>query len=663
MKITGKLALNQMMRNRYRTLGAISAIILSTALTTAVFCFMTSGNNMLVSFLGEGYGDYGAAYQMLLLVPAIIFGFLIFFMSVTVISNVFQSSANQRMTEFGVIKCVGGTTRQIKETVLYESIWLSIVGIPLGLLVGLGVGYFGIQVTGSFIDEMNELMQSIIMRPLTLSLSFAVTPLALLLSAIISFLTVLYSAYKPAKKAGRIKALSCIRGLGEVNYTAVKIRKVRWITKVFGFEGILADRNISRNKSGYKSTIRVLAMGILLILSSGSLLVQIKQIEECMDPGTRDIMVDYGSNLDYKINEITGREEEVILKPIHSKKAELVAQRLKEYGDINIMGIGSDCVTYHVKIAEQDMTSEMVKALGDDLKGENKLSVEIVVFDQANYERMCELAGVPVGSNILMNYHRYNDNGKMKHIVPFSRGLKELRLEQANGELSVFTVDGFLSEEQIPAHVFGFNENPVKLIVPEAELRFYDWYGHPDNEEAYVQYAKQVANDFFPVITDDAYAEEGFHVRISREDTMIRVLNIAIVMAEIVICGFIGLLLLIGLVNVVSTLSTNVMIRAREFAVLKSVGMTTQGLQKMLVSESMICTIRAALWGVPFGILIPYVINLAIRKTLPIRYEMQWVLLIVSVCTIFLFILFVTFWAVHKLKKQNLIESIRMNTN
>lgn len=97
MRITAKLAWNQIKRNRYRTIGAILAIILSTALTTAVFCFVTSANRMLVSFLGTGYGEYGGAYQSLLLIPAVFFAGLIFVMSVTVISNVFQVSANQRM--------------------------------------------------------------------------------------------------------------------------------------------------------------------------------------------------------------------------------------------------------------------------------------------------------------------------------------------------------------------------------------------------------------------------------------------------------------------------------------------------------------------------------------------------------------------------------------
>ena len=127
---------------------------------------------------------------------------------------------------------------------------------------------------------------------------------------------------------------------------------------------------------------------------------------------------------------------------------------------------------------------------------------------------------------------------------------------------------------------------------------------------------------------------------------MVRVLNIAIVMAEIIIYGFVGVLLLIGLVSVISALSTNVMMRAREFAILKSVGMTTEGLQKMLLSESVICTIKAIVWGVPLGILIPYMINVVIRQAVPVLYEVPWRLLMFSISGIFILIFAVTFGTV-----------------
>ena len=661
MRITAKLAWNQIKRNRYRTIGAIVAIILSTALTTAVFCFVTSANMMLVSFLGEGYGEYGGAYQSLLLIPAVFFVGLIFVMSVMVISNVFQASANQRMNEFGILKCVGGTIKQIKETVIFESIWLSVIGIPVGLICGVGIGFSVVQITGNFVTQMNELQQSIIMRPLTMELSFSITPWALFFSALFSFFTVLYAAYKPAKKAGNVSALSCIRGLEDTNVITEVCTK-KWVKDCFGFEGILADRNMSRNKTGFKSTIRVLALGIFLLLGAGSLVLQAQQLKAYMDPGTDDVMMSYSSNRKKHVNEMTGKTEEIFAKPIHSQAAEMVRQRLSEYGNIEIIGLGYDNATYHVDVAFEYFTEGMRQATETSTEANIELNVDLIVLDQTSYRKLCDVAKVPVGSNILLNYYRYNNDGRLQHIVPFSEKMTEIVLKKANGDILPVSVDAFLPESQVPAHVLALNENPIRLVVPEAELRFYDWYCNPEDELAYIQYAKSVGEEFFPTVTDDSYVKEGFTVRVSRVDTMVQVLNIAIVMAEIIIYGFVGMLLLIGLVSVTSMLSTNIMMRAREFAILKSVGMTTKGLQKMLLSESVICTLKAIVWGVPFGIVIPYMINVVIRQVVPVLYEVPWGLLMLSISGIFILIFAVTFATVYKLRRQNLIESIRMKT-
>ena len=143
---------------------------------------------------------------------------------------------------------------------------------------------------------------------------------------------------------------------------------------------------------------------------------------------------------------------------------------------------------------------------------------------------------------------------------------------------------------------------------------------------------------------------------------MIKVLNIAIVIAEVILYGFVALLLMIGIASVVSTLSTNVLSRAREFAVLKTVGMTSDGLKKMLISESIICTLKATLIGVPLGIFIPWLINLSLRKVFPVVYTVPVGIILVSVAAIFGLVVFITFCSIRKLEKQNLIETIRMET-
>ena len=97
-------------------------------------CFVTSANKMLTDFLGSDYGEYGGAYSLMLAIPALLLGLLIAAMSITVISNIFSASANKRIQEFGILKCVGATGRQIRASVIYESLWLSLTASRLDSL-------------------------------------------------------------------------------------------------------------------------------------------------------------------------------------------------------------------------------------------------------------------------------------------------------------------------------------------------------------------------------------------------------------------------------------------------------------------------------------------------------------------------------------------------
>ncbi len=92
----------------------------------------------------------------MLAIPALLLGLLIAAMSITVISNIFSASANKRIQEFGILKCVGATGRQIRASVIYESLWLSLTAIPLGLIAGTILGYISVKFTGHFISDIND---------------------------------------------------------------------------------------------------------------------------------------------------------------------------------------------------------------------------------------------------------------------------------------------------------------------------------------------------------------------------------------------------------------------------------------------------------------------------------------------------------------------------
>lgn len=661
MKVTSQLALSQIKLNRKRTLGTIFAISLSTALVTALMCFATSGNKMLTDFLGTDYGNYGGTYSLIIAIPALILTLLISFMSVTVISNIFAASANKRIQEFGILKCVGGTRKQIKESVIYESLWLSVVSIPLGLILGTIIGYIGVKITGHYVYNINELAKSIIMRPFSFTLSFHISIWTYVLASVFSFLIVIWSAGKPAKKVGKITAIECIKGLGaNKNLKSIAV-KDGFVESILGYEGAIGFKNIKRNKAGYKATIRALSLGILLLLLTGGLAGQAKEFEEWMSPDSKEMNIDYCSIRDIEVNEITRREEEKIVSPISSKTYNEITHKLSEYGDIDVYGIGNDACTYNA-LLDRKMLSADMKEAPDIFDNNGETEVSLIAVNEELYRELCDRAGAKYGSNLLINHYKYNNNGTMKNFKPFHDDIGAITLINAAGEETQLKIGGILTEDALTEK--GFHEmlpNPVRIVVPDIDARYFDWYCLPEDEQAFTEYARKIMDEYYPILTEDSYVEQGYTVRISRTDTMTKMLNIAIVLAEIVMYGFVILLIIMGFTSVISTLTTNIRIRSREFAILKSVGMTSASLKKKIYNESIICIIKASVPGITLGIAIPFVMNLSIRKVFPVLYHVPWGTLVIGMFILINIVMFITSVEVNKLKNNNIIDEIRMD--
>ena len=311
--------------------------------------------------------------------------------------------------------------------------------------------------------------------------------------------------------------------------------------------------------------------------------------------------------------------------------------------------------------AKNTLTEDMLQVpkFSDD-NGETR--TEIVSVDDELYKKLCDRAGAEYGSILLLNTYQYNDNGEYTSIKPFKDDVTQISLINAANEKNTLTIGGIL--EQSDLKEYGFLEMtpyPVRIVVPDADARSFDWFSMPSDEDDYTEYARSVMDEYFPIMAEDSYVEQGYTVRIARTDAMIKMLNIAIVLAEIVMYGFVILLILMGFTSVISTLTTNIRIRSREFAVLKSVGMTNKSLCRMLYSESIFCVLNALVPGVILGIAIPFFINLSIRKAFPVLYHIPWAALFCGIFVLIGIVFFITRTEIHKLRDKSIIDEIRMD--
>lgn len=637
MRLTAKLAYRQIRINPSRTVWSLIGIALSTALITVVCSFAASVNALACSLYGEG------SFPLALLIPVGILSLIIVSMSIIVISNAFRASAGERRAQFGILKSAGATKEQITESVIYESIFLSAAGIPVGIASGLLLSFVGIQFANSLLGEINSLV-NMMMTEITFVLEFVISYRAILAVAIISFLAVLYSAWRPARKAAKIVAIESIRGIDEVKLEAKQVKTSDLTQSIFGFEGTLAAKNMKRSKRNFRASIISLVIAIVLFINLSSLTTQVREIERLIYPDIdATVMVDYTSDLDGR----TAR------RPINSVLGNTITERLREYENTAVFGYGYDMESYTTIIPDRYTSSEM------PLTGEVK--AEIITLDDKSYAALCEKAGVAVGSNIILNHYSYNNNGVLVEIVPFSLAGHSIRLIEENGAETSLTIHGELKKEQMPGALFGVNTGVVRLVVPRGEVRGYAWHAEPNNIDSFMKYANDLMAELFPEENDAAYMELGYTTRVYEMDDYAKIMNIGIVLAMVFVYSFAAVLALIGLTSVISTISANVRIRAREFAVLQSVGMTPEGLKRMLSLESIICSGKALIIGLPLAILLTYLINIPIRSTFPIPYQMPWIAIAVCILIVFAITWVTMRHAASRLRGKNIVETIRMN--
>lgn len=653
MNLFAELAASQIRVNRSRTFWTLAAIALATALITCVTHFVASGAEMIATSVGGGLTQYSAAYRSVLVIPAAFLSLLIVVMAVVVISNVFRVSARERTAVFGTLKCVGATPAQIRKTMLWEALLLAAVGIPIGLVLGLALTAGGIAVANHFLDELNALTH-IMLKTMTFRLRFVLSPLGLVIAALLALVTVLVSAWLPARKAAKQSAIASVRGQNDV---AVKLGRShhiseRIVAKWFGPEGLLAQKTLARSRQTFRTTVAALAVAVVLFIFIGFLWHQAGAFNTMMsNQNGYTVTADYQS--------ATAHDGTDYTKPITSALGDAITRELAQAGGTEVYGSGNDYVRYDVTVDTATLTPEIIDHYA--LEGQQTtFAVECIVIDQQHYAALCEAAGVPEGSTLLINNDRLNIKGHATDTPVFAETPETLTLDVVDGSQETVHIDAVLTAAETPTELFYPNTNPVRLILPEMDhLRQYSWQAAPADMDSFMDTAREILAAHFPDQSTDSYMQGGYSARVYATDDYNRVMNVAIVIALIFLVCFCALLMLIGFTNVVSTLSTNVLMRQSEFAVLQSVGMTPEGLRKMLALESILCSLRALVIGVPLGIVLTWIVNLPIRAMFPVPYHFPLLPILLCAAGVLALTLFITALAARRLRSRNIIDRIR----
>lgn len=560
--------------------------------------------------------------------------------SVFLIYNSFNISLNERMHQFGILMSVGATEKQLLNSVLFEGLCVGAVGIPLGILVGIpSIRFVLALVAKNFANAMYDTV------PLALVVSIPV----LIGAAVISLITILISAYIPAKKAARTPVMECIRQTNEVKVEGKAIKISKFAKRFYGLEEVLALKNFKRNKRRYRSIILSLTLSVVLFVTANSFGTYLKQIGEgsAMVSENYDICFysrDMAEGDLFQLYDEIKTVEGVTKSSYQALStyscvlnvSDLPRTFLNEFGDL--IGYDGMSETVEVKLDVQFVENGVYENL---LKGLGLSKTEYTGQDQNMI-----MAGI-------LPLRWYMQQQPMEFILPSKNG------EQTKNLRATFVKD---YPDLLPSDPGEWSGYSLMIIAPYEVKPQFDALNNtakptklgmtfqsqnPGRSTAEMKKIIEGAN-----ITP-FYNLYNLYEILEQNRNLSFVVNLFSVV-------FIAMITVIGIANVFNTISTNVKLRRRELAMLRSVGMSDKDFNKMMCFECVLYGGRTMLWGLPLSGALSYLIykGMVIGGG-NIAFIFPWKSMTISVLGV-LFIVFITMlYAINKIKKENIIDALR----
>ena len=552
--------------------------------------------------------------------------------SVFVIRNSFAISVAEKTKQYGMLASVGATKKQIRKTVLLEGTYIGAIAIPLGILCGIIAIVVLLWIVNYLIGDMMDGVVFIYNVPL----------LPILLSIVISAITIYLSCIIPAIRASRISPIEAIRGNEDIKIKAKKIKTSKLTKKIFGIGGVIASKNLKRNKKKYRTTVISLVVSIAIFISLSSFL----------DYGKRAVGL-YYTDMKYNVDVYNGDIE------LYNEIAQL--NNIDDYSYsfttsaiIDIEKYGSE---YGKKI------SEINRAYYEEAERETEYqdTIAVIMFSNDYFKKFIKELGLNENDykNIAIledDEFEYNEDGTsvLRNYYNIKEG--ETITINLNGEERQVTIAK--RSDQRPMGFEGSYATDGWIFVSE------DFMEDKDNEiistGMYINSsdASQLERDINNIIADnDSY--KNVHITNLAEfaDQERRIL----LLVSIFLYGFITVITLIGVTNIFNTITTNMILRSKEFANLKSIGMTTKEFNKMIRLESLLYGLKSLLIGIPIGLLGSFCIYQAFKNSVDFGYMIPWVSILISIIFVFIIVGATMKYSLSKINKQNIIETIRQD--
>src|SRR6266508_3260277 len=582
-----------------------------------------SYNEELLPWLGgSGRSNYVRSFLGIIafLIALIVCG------SALLIYNAFAISIGERKKQFGMFASVGATSAQIRRIVLTEAGVIAAIGIPLGILGAIaGVGILA-KLTQGIVSEL--------ILDAEQGLPLVVSPLVIGLTVLFSAATILLSAWIPARRAAKVSPIDAIRQSGEIQEgVPLKLKTSPLVRRVFGFEGELALKSLQRDRKRYLTTLLSLMISIILFVAFNALM---QYTDTTTRLAVQSMNYDLQIDLDYRQS--------------HAKQfADLVSQ-LPEVQRVSYDRCAHEEyipprteITDPAYQALQELNSLEFENLPHPVEGGTyQFVLKVCAVGPAEFAHYAAQLGLDLEQysdpsaprGIRLNHTSLRQGGKL-----YDFDLLNLK---PGDTMTVSKMSGWASQagdEAPPSLTWTVGavtqEHPLGFmgttLVPELIVSDAVFDGLSDR----MQQVGPINNGQMTVKSDDpdaaveaierlykATVGGNFSYNSMKEFNKSQYLQT--MMTNLFFYGFLTLITLIGVTNIINTLDTNIKLRRREIAMLKSVGLTPGGFLRMLRYESLFYGLTALLYGLPLGIALSVVIYYQFGGVSTFAFSLPW---------------------------------------
>ncbi|MCI9015697.1 MAG: FtsX-like permease family protein [Clostridia bacterium] len=563
--------------------------------------------------------------------------------SILVIYNSFAISVSERKKQFGMLSSVGATKKQIKKAVIYEGAILGIIGIPLGIISGVG----GMGVT---LKIVNNLLQPLFNdNLLNWELKLVISWEAIIIAIFLITITIYLSVIIPARRASKISPIEAIRQNDDIKIKSKKLRIPKFMKKLFKIEGEIALKNLKRSKKRYRTTVISLIISIVLFISVSGF---IEYMYEGFD--TLYATVDY----DYSIL-IYGEKDE--------QRKEEIKNKIKNLPSIEKLSIQNGMYTY-TKVTQDRISKKMLQAkdnkelslmfknIYDETQNKYNIEVRVIALEEETLQQYKKEVGVSElkdNQAILINYVDMLRTAKIEGNLTNHQEKEKINILKENKEIPIEIIK---VTDKMPFAIKNQNVPGLIIIISQEQM-----------QQLLKEEDQEIITTVYMTAKDDKILEEELK-KLEENYTDIYFQNIKEEMQQqqnlkliiqIFLYGFITLISLIGISNIFNTISTNIALRRREFAMLKSIGMTDKSFKKMLNLECIFYGTKSLLYGIPLGSAICYFINQGFANMIEFVYQLPWKSIIISVISVYIIVFITMIYSSRKIKKENIIDVLR----